>query len=640
MNNENSIEIRGVTKTYRMYKNPLHRLLQRLSFKKLYHDITVLSDINIIIKKGEVVGIVGQNGAGKSTLLKMITGITSPTKGQIEINGKISSLLELGTGFNNDFTGLENIYLNSSFLQRTKVEIDASLQDIITFADIGDYINEPLKTYSSGMKARLAFAIAISVNPDILIIDEVLSVGDVFFREKCFRKFNEFKERGITILFVTHSMDQIVKHTTRAFMLHKGKLVWEGIPADVTSEYIQYQNALNDEKKQKEIDSRKAEIAVREPFDYELNPLFNRYADITGTMTSLLKNLVLRNRTRNSENLFFEPDDNVEIEMHIKPSADLMKVSLLVEVSTLDGLSIEGFHCSIETLEKDCQRSFMITFKNNLNNGDYFISISFEMKDSDNRTVNLLKLDSAFHFKVLKAKNAGLVRFPVVFYDVDEEAKRGAERERRLIEEENRKKVAHQKLKEQEDKRKQDEDRKRNNQNRNTEQRKDEPILKSNEIILEDCGEPFTMLPFYNSERWRYGSGELRFVDFRFKKNLTDSINFDDELSVDIEIANMIPSQSFQYVIGAVISNKRKERIAGTNSVWAANQFYTVDGTGTDVRNISININLNKGLYYLSFIVARYEEYSYDRLENAFVLNVLNNKEVFVGDVYQQIRFL
>lgn len=189
------------------------------------------------MRKGETVGIIGTNGSGKSTILKIITGVLNPTSGSIQVNGRISALLELGAGFNMEYTGLENVYLNGTMIGFSKEEIDAKLQDILDFADIGDFIQQPVKTYSSGMFVRLAFAIAINVDPEILIVDEALSVGDVFFQAKCFRKINEIKERGTTILLVTHDMGSIIKYCDKVVLLHKGEFIAEGPAGKVVDMY-------------------------------------------------------------------------------------------------------------------------------------------------------------------------------------------------------------------------------------------------------------------------------------------------------------------------------------------------------------------------------------------------------------------
>ena len=180
------------------------------------------------MEKGQTVGIIGTNGSGKSTILKIITGVLTPTTGQVEVNGKISALLELGAGFNMDYTGIENIYMNGTMMGYSKKEMDEKLQDILEFAEIGDFVYQPVKTYSSGMFVRLAFALAINVEPEILIVDEALSVGDVFFQSKCYRRMEEIRQRGTTILMVTHDMGSIIKYCDKVVLLNKGNFVAEG----------------------------------------------------------------------------------------------------------------------------------------------------------------------------------------------------------------------------------------------------------------------------------------------------------------------------------------------------------------------------------------------------------------------------
>lgn len=226
---ENIIEIKDLCKQYKMYHRKKDRLLEMVlpNYQK-YDTFTAMNGFNLNLKKGEVLGILGKNGAGKSTLLKMITGVISPTSGTIKVKGKISSLLELGTAFNPELTGYENIYQQGQIMGATHEEIKAKEQEIIEFADIGNHLEQPVKTYSSGMFARLAFACAINVDPDILIVDEVLSVGDIAFQLKCFKKFEQFKKNGKTILFVTHNVADVIRNCNRAIIISSGKKIFDG----------------------------------------------------------------------------------------------------------------------------------------------------------------------------------------------------------------------------------------------------------------------------------------------------------------------------------------------------------------------------------------------------------------------------
>ena len=198
MDNKIAIKVDQVSKMYKLYDRPMDRLKESLGLtrKKKYREHWALNKVSFEVKKGETIGIIGTNGSGKSTILKIITGVLNPTEGEVTIDGRISALLELGAGFNMEYTGIENVYLNGMMIGFTKEEIDERLDDILKFADIGDFVNQPCKTYSSGMFVRLAFAVAINIDPEILIVDEALSVGDVFFQSKCYTKFEEFKEQG------------------------------------------------------------------------------------------------------------------------------------------------------------------------------------------------------------------------------------------------------------------------------------------------------------------------------------------------------------------------------------------------------------------------------------------------------------
>ena len=227
---EIAIKIDRVSKAYKLYDKPTDRLKESIHpLRKKYHrEFYALKDVSLEIKKGETIGIIGKNGSGKSTLLKIIAGVLNESSGYVEVNGRVSALLELGAGFNNEFTGIENIYLNGSLMGYSRQEIEKKIPGIIDFADIGGFINQPVKMYSSGMFVRLAFAVAINVDPDILIIDEALAVGDIFFQSKCYNKFEEFKEQGKTIIFVSHSLDSIIKYCHKAVLISYGEKIYEG----------------------------------------------------------------------------------------------------------------------------------------------------------------------------------------------------------------------------------------------------------------------------------------------------------------------------------------------------------------------------------------------------------------------------
>ena len=252
MNEEIAVQIENLTKIYHIYSTPLDRMKEALHpFHKRYStDFYALQGVSMTIRKGETLGIIGKNGAGKSTLLKAIAGVLMPTEGTIRVHGRIASLLELGAGFNPEMTGFENIYLNGTIMGYTREEMDKRVPNIVEFADIGDFLYQPVKTYSSGMFARLAFAVNSNVSPDILIVDEALAVGDVFFQNKCFRKLEQLRSRGTTVLFVSHDIGSVKQLCTHVLWLEKGRVVMDGAPEEVCSRYF---NA--------EIAERNAELA-------------------------------------------------------------------------------------------------------------------------------------------------------------------------------------------------------------------------------------------------------------------------------------------------------------------------------------------------------------------------------------------
>ena len=235
----NAITVNNIAKVYRLYDKPIDRLKESISItKKNYHkDFYALSGVSFNVKKGECVGIIGTNGSGKSTILKIITGVLTPSSGNVEVEGRISALLELGAGFNMDYTGIENIYMNGTMMGYSKEDMSKKIPEILEFADIGDFVHQPVKTYSSGMFVRLAFALAINVEPEILIVDEALSVGDVFFQAKCYKRMDEIRKNGTTILMVTHDMGSILKYCNKVVLLNKGEFVAEGIPNKMVDLY-------------------------------------------------------------------------------------------------------------------------------------------------------------------------------------------------------------------------------------------------------------------------------------------------------------------------------------------------------------------------------------------------------------------
>lgn len=282
-----AIKIENLTKIYKLYDKPIDRLKESLSISKKnrHKDYYALRDINLEVKKGEILGIVGTNGSGKSTILKIITGVLTQTSGNVEINGKISALLELGAGFNPEYTGIENIYLNGTMLGYTKEEIDEKLSDIISFADIGEFIYQQVKTYSSGMFARLAFAVSINVDPDILIVDEALSVGDTRFQKKCYRKMEEFKKEK-TIILVTHDIGVISKFCDRVAWIEKGHLKDVGDPIEISKQYTAY--VMQSQLVQEDVENKSREVSKNKDENIiDITGIVESYGDKKALITGI-----------------------------------------------------------------------------------------------------------------------------------------------------------------------------------------------------------------------------------------------------------------------------------------------------------------------------------------------------------------
>ena len=270
--NNTVIKVENMTKAYKIYQSNKDRLLELFPFVSQKHtNFYALENLSFTIKKGEVVGIVGKNGAGKSTLLKIITGVSTQTEGKLEVKGKIASLLELGTGFDPELTGMENIYFQGHLMGFSKEEIDDKLEEIVTFADIGDFVHQPVKNYSSGMFARLAFSTAINVDPDILLVDEVLSVGDLRFQLKCLRKIEKLGEAGKTILFVSHDTNSVARYCNRVIWIRDHKIVMDDTPDIVIPQYRDYMifgEIIDKEEKRQE-----QRLANEQQLDYlNINP--------------------------------------------------------------------------------------------------------------------------------------------------------------------------------------------------------------------------------------------------------------------------------------------------------------------------------------------------------------------------------
>ena len=255
--NENVIEVKDVTKSFKVYLDKGSQLKERLLFRKRsrYEERKVLRGISFDVKKGEAIGLIGHNGCGKSTTLKLLTRIMYPDEGTIKLKGRVSSLIELGAGFHPDMSGRENIYTNAAIFGLTKKEIDARIKDIVDFSELAEFIDNPVRTYSSGMYMRLAFSVAINVDADVLLIDEILAVGDANFQTKCFNKLKEIKAQGTTIVIVSHALGQIEQICDRAIWIHEGLIKAEGPPKEIDLEYLDYMSRKMQEKNKSESDT-------------------------------------------------------------------------------------------------------------------------------------------------------------------------------------------------------------------------------------------------------------------------------------------------------------------------------------------------------------------------------------------------
>lgn len=330
---ETIIDIKHLNKVYNLYDKPIDRLKEVLSptHKSYHREHYALNDISLEIKKGESVGIVGKNGSGKSTLLKIITGVLNPTSGEINVKGKISALLELGAGFNPEYTGIENIYLNGTMMGYSKAEMDEKVDDIIAFADIGDFINQPVKTYSSGMFARLAFAVSINVEPEILIVDETLSVGDTRFQIKCMDKMKEMMEGGTTVLFVSHDINAIRRFCTKCVWINEGRLKEIGSVNTVSDHYMDFLKILDVENE------RKKEEHVSE---IEFIPKNNVVAEVVEFKALNIKNEII-------DTMYY--DETIKIRMVYDVYDETIKNPVLgVAIRSCDDKYINGLNTLLD----------------------------------------------------------------------------------------------------------------------------------------------------------------------------------------------------------------------------------------------------------------------------------------------------
>lgn len=344
MSDNIAIRVENLSKVYKLYNSPVDRLKESLHplRRRYHHDFYALNDVTFEIKKGESVGIIGKNGSGKSTLLKILTGVLTPTSGKVSVNGKVSALLELGAGFNPELTGLENVYFNGMLMGYSREEMDERLDDILSFADIGEFVQQPVKTYSSGMFVRLAFAVAVNVEPEILIIDEALAVGDLAFQAKCFDKIHRMKATGTTILFVTHSMSTFLQLCNHGFLLNDGVVIASGEPKDISTIYNKLVNEMmsiakiNTEKHE----YRRKEIAQSNSLiDLSKFNVEHKY----GTSEAEILEVKVFNHL-GQESLALETGNCFRISLKIYFHKEVSNLSVAVMIRTIQGLNLLGIH--------------------------------------------------------------------------------------------------------------------------------------------------------------------------------------------------------------------------------------------------------------------------------------------------------
>ncbi|HQR73458.1 MAG TPA: ABC transporter ATP-binding protein [Sulfurovum sp.] len=402
-----AIKVTHLTKVYKLYDKPIDRLKESLHpLKKQYHkDFYALNDVSFEIKKGETVGIIGKNGAGKSTLLKIITGVLTPTSGHVHVNGRIASLLELGAGFNPEYTGIENIYLQGTLMGYTKEEMESKIDEILAFADIGDFVHQSVKMYSSGMFARLAFAVAINVDPDILIVDEALSVGDAAFQNKCIRKMESIGEKGVTILFVSHDTQTINKFCQTAIWLNDGNIREYGQPHLILENYMSYMSYGHETKRKALVN----DLADTRPSDNSDLTLVNvRMIDSFGEKKALITgigffdtNFLPITTLKQGEEVYFICEFETTIDLHDVAIGVMFKDTLNNEILTFNSYM---YNAPLNFVEQDQKTRTIVKFKvPKLHPREYVITVALSEGTQLNHiqqhwihaamTVNILSCD-------------------------------------------------------------------------------------------------------------------------------------------------------------------------------------------------------------------------------------------------------
>ena len=408
---ENIIEIKDLCKEYKMYHRKKDRLLEILLPKYENHTtFKAMDGFNLNVKKGEIVGILGRNGAGKSTLLKMITGVVVPTSGEIKVKGKISSLLELGTAFNPELTGYENIYQHGQIMGLTVEEVKAKEKEIIEFADIGEHLSQQVKTYSSGMFARLAFACAINVDPDILIVDEVLSVGDMAFQLKCFKKFEQFKKKGKTILFVTHSISDVLNNCNRAIILQHGEKIFDGDVKEGVEEYKKLITKMKDTNSTKGKNKITKDVinALSEKSEWKKHFTLNPEATIYGNNEAAIYDYGMFDQY-NQPLPIIDNSEYMHIKIKVQFNQDVENPFASITIKDFQGKEMCGNNTNFlgidtGTCKKGEEYIFDFEQKLRLAPGKYTLSISCNRFDENGELIIMNRNYDALIFEVTSQK--------------------------------------------------------------------------------------------------------------------------------------------------------------------------------------------------------------------------------------------
>ena len=429
MTDDIAIKVENLSKCYHIYEQPRYRLLQMMfcGHKQFYREFWALKNVSFEIKKGETVGIIGRNGSGKSTLLQMICGTLNPTSGRIETRGRIGALLELGSGFNPQFTGRENVYMNAAVLGLSRCEVDARFDDIAAFAGIGEFIDQPINTYSSGMVVRLAFAVQSQVDPDILIVDEALSVGDAKFQAKCFERLRRLKENGTTILLVTHSSEQIVTHCSNAILLEDGEVCQQGDPRAVVNRYLDLLFGtkkeaadllpLADSADKAGIPEIESALAGR----IENRPNYNKHEYRWGSGAAQIVDCMIVSNKK-SDVVKIEAGDSIDVYVKARFIRAIQNAIFGLTIKTPDGVTIFGAN-SRDWGERGQCRSFcdgeetVVRFSIGMNiaAGEYLLSLGIaEESKADGEIIPLdRRYDSIYMLVHGKPIHSGLARLPV-----------------------------------------------------------------------------------------------------------------------------------------------------------------------------------------------------------------------------------